>query len=285
MNAPQQTIVLALAVLLSACTTIRAPQSDRQITTSEADTAWRNVLQKYVNDSGQVAFGRIAANSAELEVFVNYIEQVSPKSRPDLFKTREARLAYYLNSYNALAMYNVCKHYRAGLNNSLTGLGRVQFFYLRNFIIGGESISLYDYEKKVIRAEGDERVHFALNCMSRGCPRLNRTPYKAETLNEDLDDQAAFFFNEDRNARADASTKTVYLSQIMEFYSEDFLKKTKNLIAYANQYRVEKLPTGYQVRFNPYDWGVNLSPENEQTSTETIRNAHVSAESASARKS
>ena len=38
-------------------------------------------------------------------------------------------------------------------------------------------MSLYTLENDVIRPLGDERVHFALNCMVVSCPRLPRVAF------------------------------------------------------------------------------------------------------------
>ena len=60
----------------------------------------------------------------------------------------------YINAYNALAMYGIVD---AGVPKSLGGLTKLRFFYLRKFVLGGKSISLYDFENQVIRPLGEER--------------------------------------------------------------------------------------------------------------------------------
>ena len=97
--------------------------------------------------------------------------------------------------------------------------------------------------------------------MSKGCPRLPRIPFTGKRLNQELEEQAQFFFSEERNVRVDNGEKTVYLSEILDFFPEDFLKKASSLIAYANRYRTQdmKLPEGYKVDFISYDWKVNSS--------------------------
>jgi hypothetical protein len=70
-------------------------------------------------------------------------------------------------------------------------------------------MTLYTYENRVIRAMGDERVHFALNCMSVGCPRLPRQPFLGAELDQQLDEARRFFFSELRNLQFDQRTRTV----------------------------------------------------------------------------
>src|SRR5207248_1310678 len=74
-----------------------------------------------------------------------------------------------------------------GVPRSLGGVTKFTFFYLKKVTVGGKSISLYDLENDVIRPLGEERVHFALNCMAVSCPRLPRTAFTADALEQQLD--------------------------------------------------------------------------------------------------
>ena len=47
------------------------------------------------------------------------------------------------------------------------------------------------------------------------------------------------------------------LSQILQFYTDDFLKKAPSLVAYVNRYRQAKIPEGWTVELIPYDWQLN----------------------------
>lgn len=81
-------------------------------------------------------------------------------------------------------------------------------------------MSLYSYENDVIRALGDPRVHFALNCMPVGCPRLPMTPFNAASLDDELDRETRRFMAETRNVRVDSASRTVWCQK----YSTSFLK-------------------------------------------------------------
>jgi len=68
---------------------------------------------------------------------------------------------------------------------------------------------------------------------------------------------AKLFFNEDRNVQLLPQKQTVRFSDILRFYTKDFLKQAPSLTAYANRYREEKIPSGWKEEFIPYDWVVN----------------------------
>lgn len=233
---------------------ILAGTGQAQDAQGDANARWSRVLERYVNDRGQVDFRGLARDPADLNAYVDYIARVSPVSAPQSFPTREARLAYYINAYNALAMFNVV---RMGIPESLTGWTKLRFFWLNQFQVGGESMSLYNLENRIIRPMGDERVHFALNCMSVGCPRLPREPFAAARLEEQLDREARRFFGEARNLQIDSKHDIARVSEIVKFYTEDFLRKSPSLIAYIDRYAPEKVPEGYAVTFIEYDWTVN----------------------------
>lgn len=231
-----------------------ATQAFAQLPTQAPLALWAKVLNEHVNDRGEVDFRALAKNPEALNAFVDYVAKVSPESSPESFPTRQSRLAYHLNAYNALAMYNVID---SGIPASLSGLRKLWFFGFRKFPVGGKSMSLYAYENDVIRAMGDERVHFALNCMSVGCPRLPRAPFTADTIDDRLDGEARRFFAESRNLQRVPERNTVRLSEILKFYAEDFRRRSPSLIAYVNRYVRDKIPEDYKVEFIDYDWTVN----------------------------
>ena len=248
-------VATAVLMLLSV-----AAAADPRIAAWQAN--WTETLQRHVDVSGRVDFRGLAEDRSNLDDVVRFVAATDPASAPALFPTRMARLAYDIDAYNALAMYGVLQ---AGVPERFDWLGRVQFFYLQKFIIGGRSISLYSLENDIIRPMGDPRVHFALNCMSVSCPRLPRAAFTADGLDRELDAAAREFVAEDRNVHIDRDRAEVTLSAIFAFYTEDFLATAPSLIAYINRYRAAPIPETYKVKFADYDWTINdqsLRPEN-----------------------
>lgn len=244
---------LLSVVLLPACTTY-VPPPEIPLTGADPMAAWARVLSTHVDAEGRIDFEAMKTDSRDLDTFVAYVAQTDPQSAPASFPSRDERVAFYLNSYNALAMYNV-------LHAGVLPVDTAKFFYFRALKVGGRWISLYDYENSVIRPLGEERVHFALNCMVRACPRLPQQPFVASNLEQQLDAAAREFCNKSLHVEPHAETSKVRLSQIMEFYTADFLQHAPSLIAYCNRYRLDPIPLGYAVEFIPYDWTLNQSPK------------------------
>ena len=254
--------IIVLGFFLSGCVTVVQPPSllkaeDKNISRESAQESWTQVLMQSVDSQGRVAFRNISENPASLYRVVSYISQTSPEKNPGKFTSPEDRLAYYLNSYNALAMYGVISYDFPSDFHNFTA--RAKFFAFTRFPVGGKEISLYDYENEVIRPLGDPRVHFALNCMVKACPRLPQTPFRAEDLDSTLNSLAREFVNHPRHVHVVESTGRVRLSEIFSFYKEDFVnpKTATSLIAYINRYRREPIDETFKVEFIPYDWTVN----------------------------
>ena len=96
-----------------------SPRAVAQQQGVDAIAHWARVLTTFVNDRGEVDFQGLPRNPTDLKAFVDYVAEVSPDLAPELFPTRESRLDYHINAYNALAMYNVID---SGMPKSLSGL-------------------------------------------------------------------------------------------------------------------------------------------------------------------
>jgi len=245
--------LLLLSVLLGGCATLvptPVPDAGRPTSKADAIASYARVLERHVNDRGEVDFAALAQKPIDLERYVAFIA-VTPATD---FAPGTERLAHYINSYNALSMYNVIA---SGIPGNHAGFKKVRFFVLRKFDIGGTTMSLYSYENDVIRPLNEPRVHFALNCSARSCPRLPRQPFSAGDLEAQLTREARLFFAQPENFRVDHADRSVTLSAILDFYPEDFVPRhALSLIAYANRYVSEPAPADYAVRFAPYDWTI-----------------------------
>lgn len=245
------TVLRMLALLtgalgLAACATLRPPMPTT-VAPADPEAAWGRVLAEHVDSDGAIDFVGLRERPRDLEAYVAWVAGHGPRSTPALFRTRESRLAHYINAYNALAMYQVVATPRRPEE-------RVRFFVTSRVLIDGRSMSLYALENDVIRPLGEPRVHFALNCMVRGCPRLPQGPFTAGRLDTMLDAETRRFLDDPRHVQVDPPLRTVRLNSILRFYTADFLAAAPSLPAYVNRYRSAPIPEDYRVRFIPYDW-------------------------------
>ncbi len=276
---------LAWSTTQFACTTIRPVEGDQPPRDAASGAAQFShelldrVLNDRVDDRGRVDYAALAQDSSDLDAYYLQLSRISPDSHPELFPTRNDRLAYWINGYNAGALTAVLTHY------PIAAVAEVKppaalfflpeksgFFLLQRLLFGGESTSLYALENDLIRPRfKDPRIHFALNCASRGCPRLPNRAFTADTLEAELDRETRRFVSEDRNVRIDAAARRLYLSSLFDWYEEDYLswlgekqpRKKATIVDYVALYLPPEkaaLLDGdppFTVEYVDYDWGLN----------------------------
>src|SRR5260370_36924554 len=101
----------------------------------EWEGAWTKVLSRYVDDAGRIDFDSLRQNHVDLDRLVAFIAAVDPDSQSQRFPDKHSRLAFYINAYNALAMYGVV---HAGVPESLGGLTKFTSFFLRTLTLNGK---------------------------------------------------------------------------------------------------------------------------------------------------
>mgnify|MGYP002849127391 CR=1 FL=1 len=273
-------LLAVVAWSASGCTTIKPVDGVRQtaVPTAFSHELLDRVLVTHVNEDGRVDYAALKAAPGDLDAYYLQLSRYSPDSHPDLFPSREARLAYWINAYNAAILKVVISHYPiAGVADVMPPAilffmpEKSGFFLLQRVVFGGDATSLYSLENDLIRARfAEPRIHFALNCASIGCPRLPRRAFTAANLDAELDRETRRFLAEARNLRVDSTARRIYLSPLFDWYENDYLDWLAEqsgggpvgLLDYIALYAPEgtRLADGegpYQVEFLDYDWGLN----------------------------
>ncbi|ABW29978.1 DUF547 domain-containing protein [Acaryochloris marina] len=220
---------------------------------------WDNLLRKYVNDQGQIAYDSWKQNSlAELEQWLTNVRNVDLQGLD-----RQQAIAFLLNLYNALTIRQVLHQYPIdsirpqvlGIPNWLTFL---RFFTQTIFTLNGQSLSLNTIEHKILRQQYPEpRIHFALVCASVGCPLLRAEAYIPDRLTAQLEDDCERFINNPDKVRYDAASQTLYCSKIFKWYKTDFLTVADSMPTYIGRYFKDPLPPDVTLVYLPYSWDLN----------------------------
>ena len=263
------TYILFFLVCLSAGTgcggRVALPQigdiGSSQVTRQSAEEAWGRVLVSSVDRFGRIDFKKVAKNPVDLNTYIYFISRIGPSTHPNNFIDLNDRLAHYINSYNALAMYGVIQ---SNIPEDFYSFSdRYKFFKSTKFQVDNQWISLYDYENDWILPVADRRIHFVLNCMTVSCPRLPRKPFEGPILDEQLTRAAHEFMNTHLHVEVRPRKETVKLSQIFEMYPEEFPgagEDLQELLKYVNSYRIQKIPETYEIKFKPYLWFTKRQP-------------------------
>ncbi len=193
---------------------------------------------------GTVNYAAIQQNKGELEELVKMINEFYPEGG----ETGEK--AFYINTYNILVIQQIVNNYPIDSPNDVPG-----FFTETEFQIGSKKVTLNALENEILRKKfRDPRLHFVLVCGAYGCPPIADFAYRTENLDQELEQQTRKALNSNFIFEQDGK---IQLSQIFNWYTEDFGSKTE-MLAFINHYRTTLFSTT-ATTFYPYDWRLNQS--------------------------
>ncbi|MEM9990999.1 MAG: DUF547 domain-containing protein [Bacteroidota bacterium] len=206
---------------------------------------WNRLLQENVTEKGQVDYAAIQKNSASLDSYLNTLS----KNPPTESWSKNAQLAYWINTYNAFTVKLIIDNYPV---KSITDLHNGKPWDVQWIEIGDKTYSLNTIENKIIRPTFKEpRIHFAVNCAAKSCPPLLNRAWTAKNLDYHLDRQTRSFINNAKYNKIEAGKAQV--SKIFDWYSEDF----GEIAMYLNRYLSDQILKPGSVTFLAYDWGLN----------------------------
>ena len=212
------------------------------------------LLQKYVKN-GVVDYQGFKKEEAKLDQYLSVLEKTDTKvlSRNDQF-------AFYINAYNAWTIKLILGAY-PGIK-SIKDLGSLFKSPWKTKIarIDGEVLTLDNIEHDILRPRfKDPRIHFAVNCAAKSCPPLRSEAYRGDVLDQQLTEMTEAFINDPKRNRLEG--KTLYVSSIFKWYSEDF---NNDIVGFFMKYtreelreRLKKNQKEIKVEYLDYDWSLN----------------------------
>jgi len=258
-------------IVLAASPTLTEPQTD----------LYAAVLASNVDDVGMVKYAALRANPEDLNAYLTNIANLNP----DAFaKWSEAeQVAFWCNAYNAYTLKAIIDHYPIEASflrsirypkNSIRQIGGV--WDTMQWPIMGKRMTLDDIEHKTLRINFDEpRIHAALVCAAMSCPPLRNGPYDGARLDTQLDEQMTAFLADTNRFHIDRTKNIVFLSSILQWYGEDFVKSYGVDEGFADREPVERAVLNaiaphvseedgaylrsatYSVEYLDYDWSLN----------------------------
>ncbi|MFD2726964.1 DUF547 domain-containing protein [Hyunsoonleella rubra] len=197
--------------------------------------------------NGSVAYDNIHKDPSQLNEVLKIAEGISVSK--DNAKNYQA---FWINAYNLSVIKGLIDKYP-----TKSPLDNAGFFDKTKHSVGGKNITLNDIEHKLLRGNfAEPRFHFVLVCGAVGCPPLINKAYMPDTLDTQLETQTKKAINGDF-IRVNSKKNRVQVSQIMEWYKEDFKTKDTDEIDFINQYRTEKLEGKWKLSYFPYNWTIN----------------------------
>lgn len=222
---------------------------------------WDRILKSYVKtqDDGMtlVDYGAVsAADKAALKEYLAALQKEDPTSL-----NLDEAFVYWVNFYNALTVDIILDNYPVkSIRNIRSGL-RAGPWQRELVTVKGVTLTLDNIEHGILRAFWDDnRVHYAVNCASIGCPNLLPRAFLADDLDETLDSAARAYINHPRGFSVDDRGRTV-ASSIYNWFKEDFGGDDAGIIAhmqnFASPETEETLSSISRIDRYDYDWNLN----------------------------
>jgi hypothetical protein len=238
-----------------------AAEACRDVDTMHA--TFSTLLARHVRD-GWVDYAGLARD--DRRALDRYAAHLSAVTRACLDAwPRSDRFAFWINAYNASTLRLILDHYPIASVRSIGWLPGAAFrdAFIAMPGVRDQPFSLNDIEHGVLRPDfRDARVHFALVCAAKGCPALRSEAYRRADLEQQLDDQARRFLADPTKNRADETARVLRLSEIFEWFREDFERDAGSLAAYVRRFGPAPMAAvaaapDVRIEFLDYDWSLN----------------------------
>lgn len=197
-----------------------------------------------------VNYNGIAADSR----FYSLVNQILEYD-VELLSSNEEKLAFYINAYNILTIKLILDNWPVDSIRDIGSFFRGPWDVVVLSNTDGQ-LTLDDIEHNIIRSLNEPRIHFAVNCASVSCPDLRHEAYRAELLDEQLEDQTRLFLNNEKGLLIE--NNRMRLSKIFDWYGEDF-ESFGSLENFVRLYRPELQFNSVRTNL-PYNWNLNSTP-------------------------
>ena len=213
-------------------------------------SAWDELLSKHVSNQGKVNYKGFNSEGKKLYSYLIELKNHAPAED----WTKAEQMAYYINLYNAYTIKFILTKYPVSTPKDVRFSGKDM--WNTKLVKTGTHIYTLNYiENSILRPMKDARIHFAINCAAVSCPKLLNKAFTSENLEANLTLLTRTFIN--HTTYNDISAKKVKLSQIFEWYAQDFKTAKTSLIDFLNTYSDIKINTDAKIEYIPYNWTLN----------------------------
>ena len=226
-------------------------------------TVWNELVKKYVDQDGMVDYRSWKAAATDIRSLDQYLSHLSDAAA-NVSASREAKLAFWINAYNAVTIRGILREYpTTSIRNHTAKFFGYNIWKDLKLYVGGSPYSLDDIEHEVLRKMSEPRIHFAVVCASIGCPRLLSEAYVPGRIDEQLTSNAKDFFARSQNFVYEPGSGRIQLSSILKWYGQDFgsdQQQILNAIAPwlpTSEAQAAAKSGSAKVSYLEYDWKLN----------------------------
>jgi hypothetical protein len=256
--------VLASTLVLSAAQVPRAPT-----------TGFDDVLDLYVRD-GLVYYRALKLERGRFDRYVGSLAEAPIDSG-----SREERLAFWLNAYDALVLKTVIDHYpipRVTKEYPDRSIRQIPGAFERiQHRVGRRTVTLDQIEQTILAEFNDPRVYLAIGRGAVGSGRLRSEAFTAASVEKQLAESAAECVNRTQCIDIDRANNRVAISSIFSWRSASFADAyaTHAEGTFASRSPIERAAIAFveprllatekeflvrnqfNIVFKPFDWSLN----------------------------
>lgn len=177
-------------------------------------STWDQFLKKYVQEDGSFDFAGAKKDYSLLEQY----EKELRKFKKVEMRPREEVMAVLINAYHFGVIRAILNAYPVKNIQSISG-----FWEIQNIRIGKSRLSLNQIKKdRLLGTYRDEKIHAALACGAKSCPKWIPEAYTGTRLEGLLYQAAVRFVNDPDFNKIDMGSKKIYISRIFKWNAIDF---------------------------------------------------------------
>jgi hypothetical protein len=226
--------------------------------------AWDKFLKQFVVAPHPSGINRVryqAVTAVDLKGLKSYLQSMQGLAI-STYNIAEQK-AFWINLYNALTVDVILSRFPVASIRDINispGLFERGPWGAKLLTVEGEKLSLDDIEHRILRPIWkDNRIHYAVNCASLGCPNLQPEAYSGENIEALLEQGAREFINHRRGVSIQKDRLQV--SSIYVWFQGDFGRDAEDLMEHWQEYAspalaeaLEKYSDGLN---HDYDWRLN----------------------------
>lgn len=236
------------------------PESSEKIDHSQWDQFLKkHLIVDHASGVNRVNYGQVSSTEQKrLRSYIHSLEQ-TPISQYN----RDEQQAFWINLYNAVTVLLIIEKYPVDSIKKINiSPGWFSFgpWDARLAQVEEQELTLNDIEHRILRPIWrDNRVHYAVNCASIGCPNLASQAYTAENTEFLLEQGAIEYVNHPRGVTLEQGE--LQISSIYKWYMDDFQGSKKGIKKHLLHYAKPTLRKQLQ-EFEgdwdfDYDWNLN----------------------------
>jgi Protein of unknown function, DUF547 len=251
------------------------PSGAQEIAPAARFKAYEQILDVDVRD-GLVYYRVLQADRGRLDGYIASLEGLSIDSAPP-----EERLAFWLNTYNALVLQTVADHYpipRRTSDYPAHSIRQIPGAFERTVHrVAGKMVTLDQIEQTILPEFHDPRVYLVIGRGAIGGGRLRSEPYTAGSVETQLKEAVAECTSRAQCIEIDRANNQINASSIFSWRSQDFIAAYAGGAPemFASRSPIERAilafvqpslltterefleKNQFKVVFRPFDWSLN----------------------------